>query len=163
MQRLLTANDQRSGTSTSVSLDALKDVIDGHISQITQLISQVKNTKRSPSAPQGSRRKRLHPEHKDQRQLRPIDGTGCVSRQPLLPNNDTDDTQLGHNMALQQIHQQGQWDSEKVCELLSFSYYLQRQEINSCIRVSTLLVEWTFLVVHEFIYGHLSELLGFDV
>ena len=112
MQRLL---NQRSGTSTSVSLpDALKDVIDGtvigsgHISSIAQLMSEVKYINRSPSAPQGSRRKRLHPEHKDQRQLRPIDGLGCVSWQQSLPNNDTDDTQLGHKTSLQQMHQRGQ-------------------------------------------------------
>jgi len=74
-----------------------------------------------------------------------------------------DDTQLGHKTSLQQMHQRGQWDSEKVCELSSFSYYLQRQKINSCIRVGMLLVKWTFLVVPEFFYGHLSELLGFDV
>ena len=149
--------------------DALKDVIDGavvgsgHISLTAQLVARVENINRSPSVPQGIRRKRLHPEQKDQRQLRPIDGLGCVSWQPPLPDNETDETQLGHKTELQQMHQRGQWDSEKVRELSSLSYYLQRQEINSCIRVGTLLVEWPFLVVPEFFYGHMTELLGFDV
>ena len=66
-------------------------------------------------------------------------------------------TELGHNTSLQQMHQRGQWDSEKVRELSSFSYYLQRQKINSCIRVGTLLLEWTFLVVPEFFYGNLGS------
>ena len=137
--------------------DALKDVIDGavvgsgHISLTAQLV------------PQGIRRKRLHPEQKDQRQLRAINVLGCVSWQPPLPNNETDETQLGHKTSLQQMHQRGQWDSEKVRELSSLSYYLQRQEINSCITVGTLLVDWPFLVVPEFFYGHMTELLGFDV
>jgi len=43
------------------------------------------------------------------------------------------------------------------------SYYLQRKDINNCITVANLLVEWPFHVVPDYFYGHMNELLGFDV
>jgi len=153
---------------------SLQDHIDsvvvgsGYDSLTSQLVSRVENVRR-PDHSSLIRRKRAAPAEGENlqphpvRKLKVIDGLGCVSWSPKMPDGESDDSQINHKIALQRMHKRGQWDAGCVRRLSNISYCLQRKEINSGMTMKTLKVQWPFLLKQTTFHRHVKELLGFDL
>ena len=51
----------------------------------------------------------------------------------------------------------------RVKRLSILTYFLNRQDINSCMTVVNLLSDWPFLLTEEVFHDHANEFLGFNV
>jgi hypothetical protein len=147
----------------SLLLDKIDQAVVGsdHDSLTVQLVARAENVRRTRTST--VIRRKLDTSSKENKEFHAIDGFGCVSWDPKLPDGETEDTQVNHKMALKSMHESGLWDEVEVKRLYSLSYYLQRREINQAMTVANLLVEWPFLLTENAFLSHAKDLLGFDV
>lgn len=97
-----------------------------------------------------------------------LDSYGCINWQPKLPEGETPNSlEVKRQMLSTLFNREGphQADTSRVDELMSLTYWNQREFINSSPppQVSAIKEEWPFLFETRWLFSHFDTLTGIDI
>ena len=91
------------------------------------------------------------------------DQYGCVRWQPILPENETQDTQEIARKSLLQYHNTSSTDINMISTIMSQTYTTQRLLINSTALIHQIEKSWPYLFQRTYFIEYANELLGINL